>query len=144
MDEPWLIRPYDPDLDEAGVMYLVLKSFAHSSFGRARGAHVDGSDAERTYWQEHRGVVLRLLRDSDTTLLCDAEQSTVIWALLIARGDVVHYCMVKRRFKEAAKDIYAALLGDRLDRPCTYTHCLQGTGLKVPASWRLNPYAVLA
>ncbi len=150
MDEaadPWLIRPYDPDLDEAGVVYLWLKAFAHSSYGRARGAHVDGSDQERAYWAEHRDVVLRLLKTCPTTILCDAEQPTVIWAFACRVGSVYHYGVIKRRFKEAAKDIYAALIGDLLDPaggPVVHSHCMQGSGLPTPSHWRLNPYAVLS
>ncbi len=144
MNETWTIRKYDQTTDENGAIYLYLKSFAHSSYGRARGAHVDGSDAERTYWEDHRGVMLHILKTADTTVICDPEEPSVIWAVASTRGDTVFYALVKRKFKEFAPEMFAALLGDRLERPCTYTHCLQGTGLVVPSSWRLNPYAVLA
>ncbi len=144
MSDLWRIRSYDEAIDINGVLYLYLKSFAHSSFGRARGAQVDGSDGERTYWAYHRKVFEHLLKSAETRVLCDPEEPSVIWAVATTSGeDVVHYCVVKRKFKEFAADMFRALLGDRLDRPCTYTHCLQGTGVLVPASWCLNPYRVL-
>lgn len=143
MTESWTIRKYDSDIDIDGILYLYLKSFAHSSYGRSRGAHVDGSDAERKYWAEHREVVLKLLANSDTVIICDPESPTVIWAFACVRGDVLHYIVVKRKFREFAQEMFAALLGDRLDRAIMYTHCLQGTGLTPPKGWTLNPYAVL-
>ena len=137
---PWIKRAYDP-ADEAGVLYLHLKSFAHSPFGRAQGAHIDGSDGERAYWKAHREVVLGLLASADTEVLCDPEEPSVFWAFAITRGDLVHYAVVKRRFRGESASMFRDLLGERLDRPCTYTHDFAGTGLTVPASWILNPYA---
>ena len=129
MADSWAIRPYDASLDESGVVYLWLKSFAHSSFGRATGAHVDGSDAERAYWASHREVVLKLLNCADTFVLCDPDSPGVIWAFACTSApDVVHYAVVKRKFKEFSTDMFRALLGDCLDKACTFTHDLSGTG----------------
>lgn len=143
MSDPWVIRAYDPVTDENGVVYLWLKSFAHSSFGRVRGAHVDGSDGERAYWAAHKEIVLRLLSHAETKVLCDPEDPLVIWAFACAKGDVVHYAVVKRKFREFSGEMFRALLGDRFDRPCMYTHELSGTGLQVPSTWMLNPYAFM-
>ncbi len=141
-DVPWIIRPYDPALDENGVVYLWLKSFAHSGFGRAQGAHVDGSDAERAYWSTHREVVLRLLKHADTRVLVDAESPGVIWAFACTKApNIFHYAVVKRRFREESAAMFRALLGDMLDKPVLYTHDTAGTGLHLPSSWTHNPYA---
>ncbi len=140
---PWIVRPYNPARDEDGVVYLWIKSFAHSGFGRAQGAHIDGSDAERAYWAQHRPVVMKLLEHADTQVLCDPEDDGVIWAFACAKGPVVHYAVVKRKFRDFAGDMFKALLGDRYDTPCMYTHDLAGTGFQVPQKWTLNPYAFL-
>ncbi len=143
-DTPWIIRPYDPAIDTNGIVYIFLKSFAHSSFGRALGAHVDGSDAERAYWAQHKEVVLRLLEHADTRVLCDAEAPEVIWAFACTKEpNIVHYAVCKRRFRGQSGEFFQALLGDKFDKPCMYTHSTEGTGLQVPASWCYNPYAFM-
>lgn len=145
MADEWQIRPYEPrDLD--GLVYLWMKSFAHSSFGRARGAHIDGSEGEVAYWKAHRDLVVRLLEGSDTRVMCDPVAPEVIWAFVCAKGDVVHYGVVKRRMGKAygADAMFQALLAERLERPCEYTHDLQGTGIPVVASWKFNPYLVVS
>ncbi len=139
--DPWEIRPYDEALDLNGILYIWLKSFAHSAFGRAQGAHLDGSDAERAYWAEHKGVVLRLLEHADTQVLCDPAAREVIWAFACTKGPVVHYAVVKRRFRDQAQEFFRALLGDKLDKAAMYTHDFAGTGLQVPRTWVHNPYA---
>lgn len=139
----WKIRPYDPTIDENGIVYLWLKSFAHSPFGRSQGAHIDGSDGERAYWAKHREIVNRLLVHADTQVLVDAEEPAVIWAFACTKGDVVHYAVVKRKFREFTAEMVRDLLGDRLDRPCMYTHDLAGTGFQIPSTWHHNPYAFL-
>ncbi len=144
MAEPWIIRQYDPNIDEAGAVFLWLKSFAHSPFGRAQGAHLDGSEAERAYWASHKEVVLRLLARAETRVLCDAEAPGVIWAFACTSGpSVVHYAVCKRRFRESSGEFFAALLGDKMEKPCMYTHDFSGTGFQVPRSWMHNPYAFL-
>ncbi len=142
--DPWVIRPYDAALDENGVVFLFLKSFAHSPWGRAQGAHVDGSDAERAYWAQHREVVLKLLERADTKVLCDPQAPEVIWAFACTEGkDVYHYSVVKRRFRGESAEMFKALLGGLLDKPCRYTHDPAGTGFCVPSTWTYDPYRVL-
>ena len=146
MTDPWIIRSYNPDIDENGIVFLWLKSFAHSGFGRAQGAHVDGSDAERAYWATHKEIVLRLLAHAETRVLCDAEEPAVIWAFACVKPgtpDVYHYAVVKRRFRDESEAMFRALLGGMLDKPALYTHDPAGTGLQVPRSWVHNPYAFL-
>lgn len=139
-ENPWVKRPYTA-ADANGVIYIWLKSHAHSSFGRARGAQHDGTDEERAYWSEHRPVVLRCIEYGETVVLADTDCPEVIWAFACTRGDTVHYVAVKRRFKDEAEAMFRDLLGDRLDRAVTYTHDLTGTGLSVPRAWKFNPYA---
>ncbi len=142
--DPWIVRPYNAALDENGVVFLWLKSFAHSSWGRTQGAHVDGSDAERAYWASHREVVLRLLAHAETKVLCDPQAPEVIWAFSCAMApNVFHYAVVKRRFRGESAEMFKALIGDLLDKPCLYTHDPAGTGLQIPGSWSYNPYAFL-
>ncbi len=129
----WTLRPYDAATDEDAVVYLWLKSFAHSRANVARGAHRDGTDAERAYWRRHVPIVEHLLRTATTTVLCDPERSTVtpagppvIWAFVCVSGDVVHYVSVKRQYARDGfgPDMLADLLGDRLGRVCSFTHDL--------------------
>ncbi len=141
-EAPWLVRPYDPALDANGIVYLFLKSFAHSPHGRERSAHLDGSQGERSYWEEHRQTVMHLLDTASTVVLCDPEAPGVIWAFAITSPNVVHYALVKRRFKDLAPDMFAALLGDFTDTDANFTHDFSGTGFKPPSRWRYNPYLV--
>ncbi len=151
--DPWVIRQYDPARDESGVLYLWLKSAAHGSFGRGLGAQIDGSDAERAYWAQHKAVVLRLLERADTKVLVDREADGVIWAFVCTEVQdppyaeelvqVYHYGVIKRKFKEFTDEMFRALLGDMLDKPAVYTHDPSGTGLRAPAKWTYNPYAVM-
>ncbi len=144
MSELWTIRPYDAQLDEGGVVFLWLKSYAHSPFGRARGAHVDGSDAERAYWKEHREIVMRLLSKAETRILCDRDSPGVIWAFAcVEPPSVFHYAVTKRKFKEFTDEMFRALLGSMVDGPAVYTHDPSGTGLRTPSRWTYNPSAVM-
>ncbi len=140
----WLIRPYEETSDLNGCLYMWLKSYAHSPFGCAQGAHIDGSDQERTYWDSHKPIVIKLLRDEETQILCDPESPAVIWAFSCKRAPAVHhYAVVKRKFKEFSADMFRALLGGMLDAPAVYTHDPAGTGLRVPSAWRFDPYALV-
>lgn len=154
----WTRRPYDSATDEDAVVFLWLKSFAHSRPNVARGAHRDGTDAERRYWREHAPIIETLLKGAETVVLCDPERAVttaagppVIWAYACFTGDVIHYVGVKRMYAaEFGADMVADLLGSRLERPCAYTHDLVEMravhdrrtntervpcGVRVPASW---------
>lgn len=160
----WTRRAYDPRTDEDAIVYLWLKSFAHARENVQRGAHRDASIAEHTYWHEHVLVVERLLDVAETVVLCDPERCTVtaagpavLMAFACFTDDVVHYVSVKRRYAREGfgPEMVADLLGERLERPCLYTHELTemrpGVDLKgqmraqcgvaVPPSWRAaDPY----
>lgn len=135
MTEPWVQRPYDARTDEDAVLYLWLKSYAHSRPNVARGANRDGTDAERRYWREHAPIVECLLRSgiSETVVLCDPARvhaseagPPVIMAFACTTGDVVHYVSVKRQYARDGfgPDMVADLLGGRESRACTFTHDL--------------------
>lgn len=143
----WSKRAYDPRTDENALVYLWLKSFAHSSYGVAAGAHRDASTAELAYWARHRLVVMPLLESCTVEILCDPEDPNVIWAFAATKGNVVHYVCVKRTFHKegVSADMVRDLLGDRLTRPCLCSHELpelRQAGLDWPTAWTLDPYAV--
>jgi hypothetical protein len=58
---------------------------------------------------------------------------------------VIHYVLAKRKFHQAglSGEIYRALLGDRLSKPCAMTHELvdfkraelRAAGLMLPKAW---------
>ncbi len=143
--EEWTKRSYAPRTDEAagdedGVVYLWLKAYAHSRFGRVRGASKDSSAAERKYWREQAPVVEYLLRNAETLVACDPSRPDVIWAFACMTGDVVHFFAVKRSVVETVGEEFAGellrdLLGDRLTRDCGMTHEMpwRACGLPMPA-----------
>lgn len=143
------LRPYEPSSDEDGVVYLWLKSFAHSRYGRALGAHVPRSEAELRYWAEHRQVVMRLLTEAQTLVVCDPEAESVIWGFATTQPEVVHYVSCKRSFHREglSVEMIRQLLGPLLGKPCVMTHelvelCreeLRGK-LSIPSTWRHDPY----
>jgi hypothetical protein len=145
----WSTRLAGPQ-DEDGLVYLWLKSFAHSRFGKSRGAQIDASPAEQAYWREHREIVMRLLRTAETRLLIDPEDPGVFWAFACCSGDVVHYVLAKRRFHREgiSAAMFRDLLGERLKKAASYTHELvefkraevARAGLVVPSTWVFDPY----
>lgn len=117
--------------DESAIVYLWLKSYAHSAYGKSRGAQFDAALTERAYWREHAPVVEWLLDNADVEVLCDPEHAehregdpAVIWAFACTSGDTVHYVCVKRSAVQAgfAAEMVRDLLGDRLDRAVGCTH----------------------
>lgn len=166
MSDLWVRRPYDSATDEDGVLYLWLKSYAHTRDLVEQGAHKDGSDAERRYWREHAPIVECILRSgiAATTVLCDpsrvhasADGPPVIMAFACTSGDVVHYVSVKRQYAREGfgPDMLAELLGDLLTKPCTYSHDLVEMrpvrdrrsgemrvpcGVQIPSSWRKDAW----
>lgn len=157
----WVKRPYDRATDEDGVVFLWLKSYAHTRENVARGANRDGSESERRYWREHAPIVECLLHSgvASTEVLCDparvrasSEGPPVIMAFACTTGDVVHYVSVKRAYAREGfgPEMVSDLLGDRLERACSYSHELvemravrdrrSGVervpcGLHVPTTW---------
>ena len=149
----WVKRAYVSG-DEKGIMYLWLKSFAHSRFGRCKGASVSNTPAERRYWSEQAPVVEYLLANAETTVAADPDRPDVIWAFACTSGDnVVHYATVKRQVistvgEDFGAEIMRDLLGERLEKTCFMTHEIVWgqTGLEMPrrasdqkALWVLDP-----
>lgn len=144
LEQPFALRPYE-SADESFVVYSWLKSYAHSRYGKARGADVDASPEELRYWAEHQPIVLGLIASSDVVIACDREAPHVVWGWACTQGDTVHYVLCKRSVHQAklSADIYRALLGERLKRPCGYTHQLvdfaraelRHAGVLVPGDW---------
>ena len=158
----WVKRPYIAADDEDALVYLWCASYLRSIEGVARGASVphglagetqqrpEVRAASRAMWAEQALLVEWLLAHADTQVVCDPERSrasdagpAVIWGFSCCSGDVVHYVSIKRDVAQVpglAAEIARALLGDRLERPCRYTHELVELhsgrwGLRVPRSW---------
>lgn len=134
----WLKRPYEPK-DESGVLYLWLKSYAYSRYGRARGAEREHTEGERNYWREHAPMVEYLLKRTETTLAVDPEEPGVIWGFACTSGDTVHYMVVKRSVlrlmgSDFAGEMMRDLLDGRMERACGTTHELpwKDCGLTMP------------
>ncbi|MES2359982.1 MAG: hypothetical protein V4529_16705, partial [Gemmatimonadota bacterium] len=160
--DEWVKRPYAPE-DEDGIVYLWTASYSRGIEGEERGAHVrqvpiresSGSayvrEKTRELWAEQAPLVERLLSApwATTEVICDPERvyasaagPAVIWGFACTSGDVVHYVSVKRDVVRAGfgPDIVRELLGDRLDRACTFTHELVemrtgSCGVKLPRNW---------
>lgn len=145
----WVKRPFIREEDEAGVLYLWLKSYARSAYGRARSANLTHSTFEREYWAEQAPLVEALLQCADIEVVCDPDRvraseagPAVFWGFAATNGDTVHYVCVKRDAVRAGigADIARDLLGSRLERACGYTHELVemrpgGCGVTVPREW---------
>lgn len=162
MTPDWIKRPYLPAEDEDALVFLWCTSYMRSHEGVARGAYLErsgGGDESRgsptvraavcELWAEQAPLVTMLLANSDVEVVCDPERSrtsaagpAVIWGFACTSGDVVHYVLVKRNAVKAGlgPDIVRDLLGDRLERPCRFTHELVemrsgACGVKLPRSW---------
>lgn len=151
MTPPWVKRAAVP-ADEDALVYLWLKSWAHSAYGIARGAHKDATQDERDYWADEAPLVEALLRNATVEVVCDPEradysdgQRAVLWAFACTTGDVVHWVGVKRSAVKAGigADVVRDLLGDRLDKACGYTRELVelrtgACGVRLPRAWYLD------
>lgn len=148
MSDEWTKRAYIPEQDLDALVYLWCKSYAHSPYGIARGAHLTHTPQELAYWDEQEPVVKRLLATADVAVVCDPERvhrssagPAVIWAFAATSGDVVHYVCVKRKIAPIlGADIVRDLLGSRLERACGFTHDLVemrngACGVRLPRNW---------
>ncbi len=139
----WVLRAYDPETDEGGVLALWIRSYEHSAYGIARGAHFrdgDGSlvagqrspksETARRFWNEHRPFFLEVMKRATITVACDPERvhaselgPPIFWGFSVTEGETLHYCLVKRNFVKAGlgRDIASDLLGDMLAKPTPYT-----------------------
>lgn len=149
----WTLRKGEPS-DEGGLLFIWLRSFAHSRFGKRSGAQDDKSQNARDYWERHRPIVLHLLRSARVDVICDPSAPEIIWAFCCSEGDVIHYLSAKRKFHQEkfSADMFRFLLGDRLKRACRTSHELvefkrqevQASGLFIPETWTEDPYCLLA
>lgn len=160
MTDDFVKREYIPSEDEDALVYLWCASYLRSREGIARGAHLEHGrgaeerttpsvrEAARKMWAEQAPLVEILLRSTDVEVVCDParpratpEGPAVIWGFAATTGDVVHYVCVKRLIaKELGPDIVRALMGDRLERECTFTHELVEMvsgqcGVRLPRLW---------
>lgn len=146
-EDAFTVRPYDRETDENAVVYMWLKSYAQSEYGRERKADKSNTPGELAYWVTHRDIVLRLLDEHGARVVCDPDDVTTIWgwACVDPVELAVHYVSIKR---QAAKlgfvsEIWDALVGDLVTEPCVVTHELvemrsdpwRKAGITMPAQW---------
>lgn len=143
------VRPYRSG-DEGFCVFSWLHSHARSEHGKRWNTsqfRILGQDDH--YWTEHRRIVLRLLRESDTRVVCDAEQDDIIWAWACTDGDdVLHFAVVNHKLGgDLAPELIDALVPGRLQRKQLVTHeqtGLRAAGIKVPSEWRYDPFWIAA
>ncbi len=159
----WVKRPFDPTEDQSVVVSQWCNSYLRSREGQARGAYfthgradeqkhdADIRESSLAMWADQEPLVRALIVSPGVRfeVVCDPERATrteagppVVWAFAATSGDyVVHYVSVKRKIAPLlGADIVRDLLGDRLERPCHFTHELVemrngSCGLRMPTSW---------
>lgn len=107
----------------------------------AERARADAS--EMAYWARHRLIVMRLIETATIEVLCDPQDTSIIWAFACTEPWVVHMCVVKRRFKELRKMMVVGLIADHLRSACRFTHempDLKATFIDAPDGWVFDPY----
>lgn len=141
------IRPYRGS-DESFAVFSWLSSHARSEHGkRWNTSQMRILGQADPYWDRHRSIALKLLRDSDTRVVCDSDDDDVIWGWSCTDGDdVLHFAAVKHAVgRELAPEIVEALLPGRLGRHQIVTHeqtALRASGIKIPATWIYDPYYI--
>lgn len=158
--DEWTKRAFIAGEDLDALVYLWCTSYLRSREGVARGAYLPHSRASEAQsrddvrtaslamWADQEPLVRALLGSADVEVICDPDRArrsehgpAVIWAFAVTSGDVVHYVSVKRKIAPLlGSDIVRDLLGDRLDRACSYTHELVemrsgGCGVRLPPTW---------
>ena len=144
--------------DEDFIVYSMIKSFGRSQWGRRRAD-------EHAFFNAHRLIVLRMLKRATVRVLCDPQNANTILAWAMVEGhDLVHYVLAKKQFHTSGDsgEMMRALLADRWDRECRYSHELvelrravnagalesfgkrstDGKQLLYPESWWFDPYAL--
>lgn len=167
-DAPWLLRPYDADIDD-GFMGLVAVSYTRSRAGQRAGASragrpprkmPDGSSEvlasdmvmkQKAFMAAHRPIWEWLLEHADVQLAVDRDAQHLVWAWLITSGDVVHAVGCKRTLVEAglAQEVVRDLLGDRLRKHqvcslelpqmATFSNKTEAIGIDRPREWSMDP-----
>jgi hypothetical protein len=161
---PWIMRAYDPSLDEAGMMSLLSGSYCRSSAGRRAGAcgyanHDPAGEAKRReYTQRMRPMWQWLLAHAETRLAVDAEHpDSNIWGWLVTSGpEVIHAVGCKWDVIAAGicHELVFDLLGERwtsrqvvtLELPQMRKGTIVGRGspgnwfeLMRPSNWAFDP-----
>lgn len=127
--DEWLIRPGVPD-DESCIVSMWLNSLCKSMKALEAGfaeSVVRTSDDYLAWWAINQPIITALVRTAGVRVLCDPERAdyrngpAIIWGWLVAAGDTVYGCCVKRNMRRAsldcAIDIATDLLGNRLHKP---------------------------
>ncbi len=158
----WDKRAFDPVEDQNVVVSQWCTSYMRGREGVSRGAFLPKARASETQfleevrkasiemWAEQEPLVRALLASPAVTVevICDPERThrtdagpAVVWAFAATSGDVVHYVSVKRKVALVlGPELVRDLLGDRLERACTFTHELvemrnSSCGVKLPLTW---------
>lgn len=130
--DDWVFRPYDADLDESGMMYLLGVAYTRtkagwragaSGAGRTREANADDRESvakQQAFLAAHAPIWRWLLENADVTLAVDPQNpETDIWGWMIASGpDVLHALGCKRSVVKAGlgPELVRALAADRWHR----------------------------
>ena len=136
--------------DINGLVFLWLKSFGSSRYGKSIGAHDWDSPAEKELWKKHSRIVKHLLNFARVEVLCDPEEPSTIWAFSCTEetepSAVVHMVVVKKSFTEFRRRMLDELLPKERFGPGThYTHAMPSYELchgRMPNDWVFNPYLV--
>lgn len=144
------VVPYDPAAHEDPVVFMWLRSFAGSRYGLARRAMLslalgpDKDERRVELYDELRPVICALLAESDTRLVVDAVNPSVIygWSCDSVGGSLHHYLSIKRDVAKLgeAEEVFALLVGDRVSQRVTCTmEPKELYGLRLlPREWTVN------
>jgi len=134
--------------EEPDIVNLWLSSFWSSAYAH-RWRYPGGKKA---YIATHGPRLIRICERADVSVLCDDEAERAILGFAVTEGDVIHYVMAKRSLHEhgVSADAFRLLLGERLSRPCVFSHELcefrdyrsMLEGLAIPSTWAWDPYSI--
>lgn len=162
--EEWIKRAFIAEEDQDVVVSQWCNSYLRSREGVARGAFIphgisaeeqkrdaDIRESSLALWADQEPLVRAMFVSPKVTVevICDPERPrrseagpAVVWAFAATSGDyVVHYVSVKRKIAPLlGADLVRDLLGERLNRPCSFTHELVemrngSCGLRMPPNW---------
>ena len=140
MSEYFHMRHYRPS-DEPGVVYLWLKAFAQTPYGRSIGASRRATADELAFWERHRRVVMRLIArpEAEVRMIYDPDEPSIFWAFACVEPFVVHMAVVKKDYRPWRRPMLEALLGDMLPSHCRLTH--QSSDIvSLGRDWTYDPY----
>lgn len=133
----WAKRPYEPT-DENVVVWTWLKTFADTRLGSG----IDALGHQR-YWDNHRTIVMGLLKRATTEVIVDPDAPDVVWAFATTSPGCVHYVAVKNAFKQWRAEMVAHLLGDMPLQRLAYSHVMPHLQ-PMPNRWTFDPYCLSA